>query len=342
MKTSKQMAFSRRSFLKSSALASGGILIGFNLFNACKENVAPPIDISQINFNDFNAFIKISNEGKVTIFSPNPEIGQGVKTSMPMLIAEELDVNWDDVYVQQGKLDNENYQRQVAGGSQSIRHGWLPLRQTGATAKQMLINAAAAKWGVSASECSAKQGVITNANGDTLGYGDVVVAAASLEIPEDVSLKDPKDFTIIGQKIANVDLDGIVTGKPLFGLDYKAEGMQYASVLRPPAFGQILESFDDTAAKSVTGVNNVIRFGDKIAVLANNTWTAMKGKNALKANWEQDSKAESTAFHDAELLKILEGNKFESLRKDGNVKKAFTEADTVLERTYESPFLAHN
>ena len=342
MKTSKQMAFSRRSFLKSSALASGGILIGFNLFNACKENVAPPIDISQINFNDFNAFIKISNEGKVTIFSPNPEIGQGVKTSMPMLIAEELDVNWDDVYVQQGKLDNENYQRQVAGGSQSIRHGWLPLRQTGATAKQMLINAAAAKWGVSASECSAKQGVITNANGDTLGYGDVVVAAASLEIPEAVSLKDPKDFTIIGQKIANVDLDGIVTGKPLFGLDYKAEGMQYASVLRPPAFGQILESFDDTAAKSVTGVNNVIRFGDKIAVLANNTWTAMKGKNALKANWEQDSKAESTAFHDAELLKILEGNKFESLRKDGNVKKAFTEADTVLERTYESPFLAHN
>ena len=145
MATSKQITFSRRSFLRTSTLASGGMLIGFNLFNACKADVAPPIDISQLNFNDFNAFIRISDEGKVTIFSPNPEIGQGVKTSMPMLIAEELDVAWEDVYVVQGKLDTKNFQRQVAGGSQSIRFGWEPLRQTGATAKQMLINAAAIK-----------------------------------------------------------------------------------------------------------------------------------------------------------------------------------------------------
>ena len=135
MTPSKTLHFSRRSFLKTSALASGGMLIGFNLFNACKADAEMPIDLSQLNYNDFNAFIKISDEGKVTIFSPNPEIGQGVKTSMPMLIAEELDVLWDDVYVQQGVLDTKNYTRQVAGGSQSIRHGWLPLRQTGATAK---------------------------------------------------------------------------------------------------------------------------------------------------------------------------------------------------------------
>jgi len=343
MQTSKTIKFSRRSFLQTSSLASGGMLIGFNLFTACKEDIKPPEDLSLLNYNDFNAFIKISNEGKVTIFAPNPEIGQGVKTSMPMLIAEELDVAWKDVHVVQGALDTKNYSRQVAGGSQSLRHGWLPLRQTGATARQMLINAAAAQWGVLPSECSTKEGVIySDANGDTLGYGDVVVAAAKMPVPEDVELKDSKTFTIIGKDIGNVDIDEIITGKPLFGLDYKQEGMQYVSVLRPPAFGQVLESFDDTATKAIAGVNDVIKFGNKIAVLANNTWTAMKGKNALKAEWNQETKAESTAFHDETLLGLLDGKAFETLRKDGDVKKAFAEADQVLERTYETPFVPHN
>ena len=342
MTPSKQLNFSRRSFLKTSALASGGMLISFNLFTACKSDVKPPIDISQLNFNDFNAFIKISNEGKVTIFSPNPEIGQGVKTSMPMLIAEELDVAWKDVYVAQGDYDPINFTRQVAGGSQSIRHGWEPLRQTGATARQMLINAAAARWEVDPSTCTTKKGVITNANGDKLGYGEVVADASILEVPENVKLKDTKDFTIIGSNISNVDIDNIITGKSLFGLDYKQEGMLYASVMRPPAFGNVLESFDDNGARAVNGVINIVQFGNKVAVLATNTWAAMKGKNALKANWKEGSKTESTAFHDKTLLDLLKGNSFETLRKDGNVKKAFDEADTVLERIYESPFLPHN
>ncbi len=342
METTKKINFSRRSFLQTSALASGGMLIGFNLFTACKEDIKPPIDLSLLDYNDFNAFIKISDEGKVTIFSPNPEIGQGVKTSMPMLIAEELDVAWDDVNVVQGALDTKNYTRQVAGGSQSLRQGWEPLRQTGATARQMLVNAAAAKWGISPSECKTKNGIIINSNGDKLGYGEVVKEAALLEVPENVSLKDPKDFTIIGQGKSNVDIDEIITGKPLFGLDYKVDGMLYASVLRPPAFGQKLVSFDDTNARNVNGVTDVIKFGDKIAVLATSTWSAMKGKKALKAEWNQESKAESTAFHDEQLLNILNGNKFDTRRKDGDVKKAFSEADTILERTYEAPFLPHN
>lgn len=342
MKTSNKINFSRRSFLQTSALASGGMLIGFNLFTACKEDVKPPVDLSLLNYNDFNAFIKISDDGKVTIFSPNPEIGQGVKTSMPMLIAEELDVAWEDVHVAQGVLDTKNYSRQVAGGSQSLRHGWEPLRQTGATARQMLVNAAAAKWGISPSECKTKNGIITNSNGDKLGYGEVVKEASLLEVPENVTLKDIKDFTIIGKGKSNVDIDEIITGKPLFGLDYKVDGMLYASVLRPPAFGQKLTSFDDTSTKSINGVTNVIKFGDKVAVLATSTWAAMKGKKALKAEWNQDSKAESTAFHDEQLLGILNGNKFDTRRKDGDVKKAFAEADTVLDRVYESPFLPHN
>ncbi len=342
MTPSKQITFSRRSFLRTSALAGGGMLIGFNLFTSCKPEVKLPIDISQLNFNDFNAFIKIADNGMVTIFAPNPEIGQGVKTSMPMIIAEELDVAWSNVHVEQAILDTENYTRQVAGGSQSLRQGWEPLRQTGATARQMLVNAAAARWGVDPSECTTKEGVITNAAGNTLGYGEVVKDAAGLEVPEDVKLKELKDFTIIGKGTANVDIDEIVTGKPLFGLDYKKEGMVYASVLRPPAFGQTLDSYDDTAAKAINGVQDVVRFKDKIAVLATNTWAAMKGKKALAATWATGTAPESTTDHDKKLLDLLNGSSFETLRKDGNVKQAFAQADQVVERTFESPFLPHN
>jgi len=366
MSTTISTKFSRRSFLRTSSLASGGLLIGFNFFTACKDNVKMPVDISKLNYNDFNAFIKISDEGMVTIFSPNPEIGQGVKTSMPMIIAEELDVPWKNVNVVQGILDTQNYIRQVAGGSQSIRFGWDALRQTGATARQLLVNAAAARWGVEPSECSAKQGVITNGKGETLGYGDVVKEAALLQIPEsegvegeedksenpefkdesgvgvagNVKLKDPKDYTLIGTDVGNVDIDKIITGKPLFGLDYKADGMVYASVLRPPAFGQVLESYDAADAKAVQGVIDVVTIGEKaikmlgmeqidwsvrlpksekVVVIAENSWAAIKG-----------------------MMNLLDGKEFTNLRKDGDVKKAFAQADKVVERTYESPFLPHN
>lgn len=367
--------------MRTSSLAGGGMLIGFNLFTACKDNVKMPVDIAELDYNDFNAFIKISNEGMVTIFSPNPEIGQGVKTSMPMIIAEELDVPWENINVVQGALDTKNYTRQVAGGSQSIRFGWDALRETGASARQILINAAAARWGVDPSECSAKQGVITNANGDTLTYGDVVNEAAKLEYErassyedvaegevaeeekEIIALKDPKDYTIIGTDRGNVDIDEIITGKPLFGLDYKKEGMVYASVLRPPAFGQVLESFDAADAKAIRGVIDVIKIGEKaksmldsdeinwtvkltptekVVVIAKNTWAAIKGKNAVKAIWSEATPLESTKAHDKILTDLLDGKEFNTLRKDGDIKKAFAVADAILERTYESPFLPHN
>ncbi len=361
----KTTAFNRRSFLKTSSLASGGLLIGFNLFQACKPEVVKEaaVDLAKLDYKDFNAFIKIAKNGAVTIFSPNPEIGQGVKTSMPMIIAEELEVPWEMVHVEQGILDTEHYTRQVAGGSQSIRHGWDALRQTGATARQMLVNAAAARWGVDPSECTVKDGVVSNTKGETLGYGDLVEEAAQLEVPEEVALKEPKDYTIIGTDRVNVDIDGIVTGKPMFGLDYKAEGMVYASVLRPPAFGQKLDTFDATEAKAVPGVIDVIRIGekanallnqeaknwtailsnsDKVVVVAKDTWSAIKGKNAVKATWISDSPLESTEMQDEKLMGLLNGKAFMNLRKDGDVEKAFAQADKILERTYESPFLPHN
>ncbi|MEM9142385.1 MAG: molybdopterin cofactor-binding domain-containing protein [Bacteroidota bacterium] len=348
MATANPHNFSRRAFLRTSSLAGGGMLIGFNLFTACKDKAKMPLDIANLHFNDFNAFIKISDSGRVTLFSPNPEIGQGVKTSMPMIIAEELDVPWEHVHVEQGVLDPKNYTRQVAGGSQSIRSGWDALRQTGATAKQMLINAAAVRWGVDASECTASKGVITNGKGETMGYGAVVKEAALLEVPKDVKLKDPKDYTIIGSDVRNVDIDKIITGKPLYGLDYKAEGMVIASVLRPPAFGKKLESFNADAAMAMDGVVDVIRFGDfkgagdKIAVLAGTTWQAMQAKKMVEAVWSDATPLESTRNHSDLLTNLLEKGKMKTLRKDGNVEKAFREADQVVERTYEAPFLPHN
>lgn len=342
MMNMKKNTVDRRSFLKASALTSGGLLIGFNFFKACKPETKPPVDISKLNFHDFNGFIKIADNGMVTIFAPNPEIGQGVKTSMPMIIAEELDVAWKNVNVVQGGLDTDVFERQVAGGSQSIRHGWNPLRETGATAKQMLINAAAARWGVDPSECTVDNGVISNKNGNKLGYGDVAVEAAALEIPKNVKLKDPKEYKIIGKEVRNVDVDEIITGKPLFGLDYKKEGMLYASVLRPPAFGQKLVSFDDKIAKSKEGVATIFQFGNKIAVLANSTWEAMRAKKALHAVWEKDTDLESTEDHDKILKDLLKGTELKTLRSDGNIKKAFATADKVLDRTYESPVIPHN
>ena len=364
MKANKTSPLTRRAFIKNSSLAGGGMVIGFHLLNSCKPKVIaePSVDLSSLDYNNFNAFIKIADNGAVTIFSPNPEIGQGVKTSMPMIIAEELDVAWKDVYVEQGILDTENYTRQVAGGSQSIRQGWDALRQTGAKARHMLVSAAAARWGVAPSECTVNEGVITNAAGETLGYGEVVKEAALLEVPEDVELKKPKDYKIMRKNAGNVDIDKITTGKPLFGLDYKTEGMVYAAVLRPPSFGHTLVSFDATEAKRMPGVIDVITIGervrdlladdpsfsskisssDKVVVIAKTTWQAFKAKEVVKAIWEEETPLESTEEHNEILTGLLDGNSFKTMRSDGNVKKAFAEADDILERTYESPFLPHN
>ncbi|MEN1784346.1 MAG: molybdopterin cofactor-binding domain-containing protein [Bacteroidota bacterium] len=364
MASKNQHTFSRRGFMRTTSLAGGGMLIGFNLFQACKPKVAlePVVDFSNLDFKDFNAFIKIAENGVVTIFSPNPEIGQGVKTSMPMIIAEELEVSWDKVHVVQAKLDTQNFTRQVAGGSQSIRKGWDALRRTGATAKQMLVNAAAQRWNVAPESCTVKEGVITNASGETLGYGQVVNEAAQLDIPEEVVLKDPKDFSIIGTEAVNVDIDEIVTGKPLFGLDYKKEGMVYAAVVRPPAFGQQLAAFDAEKAKAMPGVIDVITIGekarkiieaqprvgnflstsDKVVVIAKTTWQALKAKAAIAAEWDDPSILENSEDHDRILKELLDEGKFENMRKDGDVERAFADTDLILERTYEAPFLPHN
>lgn len=338
--------YNRRSFIKSSAAASGGLLLGFSWFAGCTptevESAATVMKAVPKNWFNINTFLKIGETGLVTIISPNPEIGQNVKTSMPMIVAEELGVAWKDVVVEQAPLNDIDFARQVAGGSQSIRQGWESLRMAGATARQLLINTAAKKWNIDPSTCSASKGIVKNTKGEELTYGELAPLAVDMEIPKEVPLKDPKDFTIIGKDTRNVDLNGIISGQPLFGIDTKKEGMLYAVVLRPPAFGQTLNSFDDTATKQVSGIQDVIQFGDKVAVLATSTWAALKGKKALKATWKKDTTLENSTDHDVQLLALFNEKVKEPRRQDGNISKAFKEADEVMERVYEAPFLPHN
>jgi len=343
MKSVDNKNINRRSFFKKTAFTGSGLILGFNWLSyggLTKIGTLTSNPISE-EWHTINAFLKIAENGWVTILSPNPEIGQNVKTSMPMIVAEELGVDWNMVKVEQSPLSND-FDRQVAGGSQSIRKGWDSLRMAGATAKQMLINAAAQQWKIESGDCSASKGNIKNKKGDSLSYGELAAVAATLPVPEKVDLKNLEDFTIIGTDRGNVDIQSIITGKPLFGIDTKREGMLYATAMRPPAFGQTLESFDAAETKAVSGVKDVIQFGDKIAIVATSTWAAIKGKRVLKANWNPSENAENTTTHNEKMKTLLEGTPKETPRKDGDVELAFNEADEIMERLYEAPFLPHN
>lgn len=331
--------YNRRSFLKASIAGGGGLMLSFSWLAACSPSEATKALPSE--WFNLNAYLSIADNGEVTIMSPNPEVGQNVKTSMPMIVAEELDVKWEDVIVKQAPLNSESFTRQVAGGSQSIRQGWQSLRMAGATAREMLKNAAAKQWNVSAADCSTADGYVIHGS-DKLSYGEIATMAAGMKVPEEVKLKDPSTYKIIGTDRGNVDIEGIITGKPLFGVDTRKEGMQYAVVLRPPAFGLKLKSFDDTEARKVNGVSDVIQFESKVAVLANSTWAAIKGQRALKAEWEKDTMLESTSYHDKTMRAMLDKKAAEPKRSDGNARAQLASADKVFEKVYEAPFLPHN
>lgn len=338
----KQFQMNRKTFLKVSVLSGVGVVFGVNFLQSCKSKNEKPIDLESLEYNEFNAYIEIAFNGMVTIYAPNPEIGQGVKTSMPMIVAEELDVPWEHVRVVQADLDTSKFKRQVAGGSQSIRFSWNSLREAGATARQMLINAAAQKWELAANECTTKEGEVVHSSGKKIGYGEVVLKAAELEIPEKITLKDPKDFKIIGSGKRNVDNFKITQGTPLYGMDYQEEGMVYAGIIHPEGFGKKLVDFDATEAKKIKGITDVIRFGDTIAVIGTNTWTVFQGKKAVKARYKEANSKEDSAHFDALMLEAFEKGNFKERGKTGDVKKAFAAADKVVEKIYEAPFLAHN
>ncbi|MEM9936617.1 MAG: molybdopterin cofactor-binding domain-containing protein, partial [Bacteroidota bacterium] len=346
----------RRSFIKVSAAAGGGMVLGFNWLTSCTTT---PVPSAPKEWFDVNAFLRIADNGMVTIMSPNPEIGQGVKTSMPMIVAEELDIAWKDVIVEQAALNTEKYTRQLAGGSQSIRQGWESLRMAGATARRMLVEAAAKQWEVPASECRTDAGkVFHEDSGKSMGYGEIAPLAAGMEVPEEIELKSVKDFKIIGADIKNVDGPKIVTGQPMYGMDIQKEGMLIAMAEHPPAFGMKLKSLDATDAKAMPGIKDVIivktmegveeeqwsdvsAFRELVVVLGDHTWNVMKAKKALNIEWEADAKLESTEDHERDMLQLL-SKPTKPLRKDGNPEATFANAAKIVERTYEAPFLPHN
>ncbi len=367
----------RRSFIKIVSASGTGLVLGFDLLASCKSNQEVALSMPE-NWYEINGFLKIGNNGLVTIMSPNPEIGQNVKTSMPMIVAEELDVDWANVIVEQAPLDTQKFTHQIAGGSQSIRQAWNTLRTAGATARQMLLQAAANLWEVSIDELTTEQGMVHLANSSKkIGYGELADAAGKLEVPQDVPLKEKSEFSIVGQSKKNVDGHKIVTGQPLFGIDTYEEGMYTAMIIHPPAFGLKIKSVQADDAKKMDGIHDIFTFKsyednfspgyldtsaftELVAIVGDSTWQVMNAKKAVSVEWEEagnrsltmnffgressvnyPGKLESTESIKQKMSAAV-NQKGKEVRKDGNPKLAFQQAKKIIEREYTSHYQAHN
>jgi len=341
----------RRSFFKLSALTGGGLVLAYCLKSGRIAKAAA--DTMEGSFSP-SAFLRIAPDGTVTIVSARPEIGQGIKTSLPMVIAEELGVNWNQVKVVSAPL-NAAFGQQTAGGSMSTPNSYLAMRKIGATARLMLVRAAAKTWGVPESECIAENGHIRHRDsGRTLNYGELAATAATLPVPEEaaVPLKDPKDFSLLGSRIGGVDNPKIVTGQPLFGLDQKVPGMKYAVYQKCPVFsGQPLSANLDHI-KALPGVHSAFIISQKtpglngllpgVAIVADSTWAAIKARRELEVKWNEGPHAtDSWASFTAQAKALGPKPGAERLRSDGNVVSAFAAATKTVESTYSYPWVAH-
>ncbi|NOT73523.1 MAG: xanthine dehydrogenase family protein molybdopterin-binding subunit [Cyclobacteriaceae bacterium] len=369
---------SRRSFLKSSILASGGLMISFTgLAKYVSDDKINLFDSSE-EWKELTGYIKITSDNIIKILNPNPEFGQNVMTSLPMIVAEELDVDWKKVIVEMGPHDNVKLGPQFTGGSNSVRMYWKPLREAGAAARQMLREAAAKSWNVPVDEVTTKAGMLYHEKtGKSGSYGDFASTAALNPIPKELKLKDVKSFNIVGNSSKNVEGLKIVTGKPLFGMDRMEEGMLIAMIEHPPGFGKKLKSFDATETLKMPGIKDVFTlklyedgfeqaafdtrtFNDLLVVVGKTTWEVMNARKKLKATWEQISETKETIAGFRGKTEVVIPSELEStttqlekmaerakkagqeLRKDGDPEAAFAKAAQVLERTYTAPFLAHN
>jgi isoquinoline 1-oxidoreductase beta subunit len=348
---------SRRTFLEIGTSTAGGLLVSFYL-PGCGQRAEDVAMVTEpVELFELNAFVEIDTGGGVTLTSPVPEVGQGVKTSLPMILAEELDVEWDRVRVVQAEADREKYGWQVAGGSLSISLSWMPLRRAGAVARDLLMRAAAEQWEVDRRTCYTEVGkVVHGPSGRELSYGELAAAASRLEPPdpETVGLKDPEEFRIIGQPLEGVDTKSLVMGESLFGLDQRLPGMLYAAIERSPVVGGQLAGCDGSRAQAVPGVHSLVEMDDKViaerskqfpagvAVLADSTWAALTGREALEVSWDERSvRRDSTEDLRARSHPLLAGRGSETVREDGDVEQALTAAVEVIEADYEVPMLSH-
>ncbi len=344
---------SRRAFLKAGAAAGGGLLLTVTIPLAAQA-ATTVIGKGQANLPSLNAFIKIAPDGIVTIMAKNPEIGQGIKTMLPMLIAEELDVDWKDVRIEQADNDPARYGAQFAGGSFATPMNWDPMRRAGAAGRQMLIAAAAQTWGCKTSDCTAASGAVEHMpSGRKLDYGKLAAMACTLPAPDlkTVQLKDPKDYRIIGKATPGVDNPLIVTGYPLYGIDVVVPGMVYAVFQKCPVFGGKVVSANLEEVKASPGVQAVfvVEGGTDlsgllpgVAVVADNWWLADQARKKLKIVWDKGPTAQqSSAGFAAQAAALAKGPGTRVIRKDGDVDAAFKGAAKVVEAAYAYPFLAH-
>jgi isoquinoline 1-oxidoreductase beta subunit len=338
----------RRSFLKVTGLAGAGLVLAFYVGNEAAAQTGSSKTFAP------NAFVSIASDGTITIMASNPEIGQGVKTSMPMIVAEELDADWAHVNVVQAPVNAALYGRQVAGGSRSIPTNWDSLRRAGATARAMLVTAAAKQWKVPESEITTANSVVSHApSGKSATYGELAAAAAALPVPDQKSLKlkERKDYTLLGQRITGVDNEKLVRGEPLFGIDQVIPNMHYAVFEKCPAVGGKVKSFNVDEIKSLPGVTDafIVQGTGKptevmpgVAIIAKSTWAAINAKRKLKVEWDESEASKDSwsqcVAQAQELAKLPQGE--HEIKTIGDFDKALAEG-TVVEGFYSYPFIPH-
>jgi isoquinoline 1-oxidoreductase subunit beta len=320
---------SRREFVAVGAAAGAGLVIGFYLPHGgkSKETFSP------------NAYVRITPDNKITIVVARSEMGQGVRTALPMILAEELEADWKQIEIEQAGASTL-YGDQTTGGSASVRTTWDPMRKAGAAAREMLISAAALAWGVPRSGCTAQNGsIVHEASKRQLSYGELVGKAATLPIPTDVPLKQSKDYKIVGQRLARVDTPSKVKGDAVFGIDFRIPDMKYAVLSRCPTIGGKIANFDDKESKKIGGVRHVGKIGDAaVAVVADSVWGAMEGRRVLNVTWDEGPNKDLNTAAVVESLKQAAAKKGASLYSVGDVSKA---AGRRISAEYHLPFMAH-
>jgi isoquinoline 1-oxidoreductase beta subunit len=344
--------FDRRSFLKLSGIAGGGLVLAFHLRPA-KAHAASPEEGTQGTFSP-NAFVQVKPDGTIILAAKNPEIGQGIKTAFPMIIAEELEVPWEQVTVIQSRIDAEAFGNQFAGGSQSVPQNWDRLRQAGAVARTMLVTAAANQWDCPESDCYADSGSIHHRpSGKHLAYGGLAAAAAALPIPEadSVRLKERKDYKLLGSWIPGVDNHDLVTGKQRFGIDQQLPGMVYATYVKCPQFGGKVKSANLDQVKAMPGVTdafilegngNLAELMPGVAIIADSTYGVFQAAGQLRVDWDTETACTDSWSGFIEQAKAITADSMEKVsRESGDLDKAFTEAEKTLEAYYQYPFVAH-
>ncbi|WP_076858495.1 xanthine dehydrogenase family protein molybdopterin-binding subunit [Bradyrhizobium mercantei] len=333
---------SRRNFLRAGAIAGGGLLLSVSLPFASRENEAAAAD----GFAP-NAFIRIGGDGKVVLTMPYVEMGQGTYTSIPMLIAEELEVGLNQVQLEHAPPSDKLYANpllgvQATGNSNAMRGAWQPMRKAGATAKAMLIAAAAKRWNVEPASCRAENGEVHHAaSGRKLGYGELAADAAQMPVPENVTLKSPAEFKLIGTPARRLDTPSKINGTAVYGIDARPPGVRVATLAQSPVFGGRVKRVDDAAAKAIKGVRQIVTLDDAVAVVADHMGAAKKGLAALTIEWDDGPHAKLATADIARELEAATTKPGAVAQNTGDADKAMAGAATKIEATYQLPFLAH-